>query len=306
MEMIKKVLVEFGLLKPNVIELAIPGSNEKAFAIEVDVSAKYELWDHLRSLKSELGMYPVVSATWGSRSSSWAESVKSEDVFSRFYYLEESPGEDTSPLNLIAKSKSATYESILEEHNKIYSDEIVDSITYYIDGLKTSFGKAPFEQEVLDQMSRGEIKDYFSLNKWFFGWSIKEIGVERLSTESTEFLSWYEPNGQSELLILLPTSNSWEVIAYIHWFGACTSTTEKAISLLRKWNAKYGAEVVAHYGTMLHITVAKKPETTKEAFELAKEHESFAPCTTALPGATLSDLAIALMSRDTWFLHERP
>ena len=306
MEIVKKALADFGLLKPNIIELAIPGSNEKAFAIEVDVNTKYELWEHLRGLKAELGMYPVISATWGGMSSSWAESVKGEDVFSRFYYSEESPGEDTSPLNIITKSKGTIHESILEEHNKIYSEEIVDSISYYIDGLKLSFGKAPFEQEVLDQMARGEIKDYFSLNKWFFDWSIKEIGLEKLSMESTEFLNWYEPSGQSELLILLPTSNSCEIIAYIHWFGACTTNTEKAISLLRKWNAKYGAEVVAHYGTMLHIKVAKKPETTEEAFELAKEHESFAPCTTALPGATLSDLAIALMSRDTWFLHERP
>lgn len=306
MDRVEKALAEFGYAKPNILELDISDTGKKAFAIEIDENTRYELWGHFKNLTSELQMYPIVSATWGSGALSWAENVKCEDVFSRFYYEEEAPDKNVSPVSIIALSESTSYESVLDKHNRVYSRDIVDSTAYYIDGLKRLFGKAPSEQEILDQMSSGRIGDYFDLNKWFFDWSVKEIGVERLSRESAAFLDWYEPVGQRELLLLLPTLNSWEAIAYMHWYGACSTTTEKAISLLRKWNAKYGAEIVAHYGIMLHLVVSRRPSTTGEAFELAKEQESLAPYTTVLSGATLSDLAIALMTRDNWFLHERP
>lgn len=306
MENIIRELEDFGIVSPVIIKLDTPQSGKPAYAIKINSEDRYLIWDHLYNLKLKLNAYPIVCATWGSTSSSWSKSIQTEDVFSRFYFEEESLDGGVSPKNIIEKAEQADWGSILHDHNKVYSKDIVDSISYCIDSLKTIYGKYPSEQDILNQMSNGTIKDYFSLHEWLMEWSEKEVGINRLSQEPTDFLSWYEPCGQEEFIVLLPVTNGWESIAFLHWFGASTTSTPKAMALLKYWNREYGAELVAHYGTILHLRVNKRPRTLQEAFKLAKEQESFAPCTTVLPGATLLELAVALMSKDIWFLHERP
>ncbi|HIK18118.1 MAG TPA: DUF4253 domain-containing protein [Leptolyngbyaceae cyanobacterium M33_DOE_097] len=95
-------------------------------------------------------------------------------------------------------------------------------------------------------------------------------------------------------------------LAYLHWFGAWASGTPVVIGFLKQWHQRYNAELVCHYGTMLQLTVEKRPATPAEAFDLAWQQEALAPCTTLLPGVTLRDHARSLLTVNRWFLHERP
>jgi hypothetical protein len=73
----------------------------------------------------------------------------------------------------------------------------------------------------------------------------------------------------------------------------------------KAWQA-YGAELVAHFGTMLQFVVSRPPQTLDQAFALAVQQNAVAPCTLALPGVSLREHVRALMCVDKWFLHERP
>ena len=74
----------------------------------------------------------------------------------------------------------------------------------------------------------------------------------------------------------------------------------------RRWHDQFGAELVAHYGVMIKFVVRRPPSTLDVAWQLAREQELIAECTTILPGVPLRHHARALVGRDTWFLFERP
>ena len=134
----------------------------------------------------------------------------------------------------------------------------------------------------------------------------ESVPTPAIAQTDTRHLDWYTPDRQTIPLLLLPTQESWNALAYLHWFGACTVGTPVAMRFLRQWHQKYGAELVCHYGTMLQLKVQSRPSTPEEAFELAWQQESLAPCTTILPGVSLREHARALLMVDRWFLHERP
>ncbi|TQV89746.1 DUF4253 domain-containing protein [Aliikangiella coralliicola] len=306
MDVIRKELIEFGLKGSQLVELPIEESKESAYAIEVDKSNKYELWEHFNHIKSKTGFTPVVTTFWGASSGSWLDALKEEDLFMRFPYEGEDDTLDISPKAIIERSKTSSYSALLDEHNAIYSEDLVDHMEFVLDSLQETFGKSPSEKEILELMSKGDIKSYFEFEGWILKWQIKEERGLKQNEDNDSYLDWFNPEGQVEALILLPIQFSYDVLAYIHWFGAENLSTEASIAMLRHWNEAYGAELVAHYGTMLHLKTRNRPSSILDAFNLAKEQESFAPCTTALPGASLRDLTFALMKRDLWFLHERP
>ena len=305
MEQLTKYLVEFGITKPEVIQLSIPKCSEIAYAVKIDSAYRYVLWDYLKDKKDALGLCPLVTATWGS-GSSWKSTIVEEEFFSRYGFNEESARKDLSPQSIISRSRNTKTDSILTDHNKIYSEDLVDQIDYSVEHIRHAYGKSPSEQDVLTAMQSGSVNNYFDLQQWFLKWCLSEIGLDKMSSSDNGYLDWYEPKDQKEAILMLPIKNSFEALAYVHWYGAEGVSTEVAIAMFRKWSEKYQAELVAHYGTMLHVTVATRPDNINESFSLAVEQESLAPCTTALPGAALHEFAVSLMSLNNWFLHERP
>jgi hypothetical protein len=116
---------------------------------------------------------------------------------------------------------------------------------------------------------------------------------------------WYLPDNCT--LLDLPITHSEHAVAYVSFYGAeGKGGHERLIAILRSWRERFGAELVANWGTMLQFAVARPPQTLDEAFVLAIEHDLVAPCTLALPGETVRDHARFLWRRPTWFLHERP
>jgi hypothetical protein len=71
---------------------------------------------------------------------------------------------------------------------------------------------------------------------------------------------------------------------------------------MRQWEQRWGAALVAAWGTMLQFTAQRRPEPGPQAWKLAGQ-------LMAVGGSLQCEqwqLAIALTRGDAWFLHDRP
>ena len=119
---------------------------------------------------------------------------------------------------------------------------------------------------------------------------------------------WYEPRPNDPVgLVLLPIAEPCDAAAYLSFFGAeGDGRHEGLVRLMRDWQQRYGAQLVASWGTMLQFAVTSPPQTLEDAHALALQHVTVAPCTTVMPGVAVRDLAHDLRRSGGWFLHERP
>ena len=128
-----------------------------------------------------------------------------------------------------------------------------------------------------------------------------------VTTDDGEHMVWFEPQGQPTAVVFLPTPHQHETLAHLSFRGAGRSGEPAAlVRVPRSWHERFGAELVAHYSTMLEFVVERPPTDLDAAFDLACEHDAIAPCTLVLPGVSLRQHARSLLGRTTWFLHERP
>jgi hypothetical protein len=280
-------------------QLKIDESDESAFEIKVPRANALDAWQLMRSHLKDTKRYPLLTEGWGS-----------DDYFSRFYYQEEAnEGKlpSISPREIIASVPMANLEAFLEAKRLVKKEDLEGSIDYSLAEIRERFGGCPDRSQIRMLIDNKTIQSTVDLEKWLFNWEFQHFNYEDVMAASdTRYLDWFEPDGQTAILILLPIENGWDSLAYIHWFGACSVGTPVAISFLKRWNQQYNAELVCHYGTMLQLNVGRLPGTPEEAFELAWEQEALAECTTALPGVSLRDHARSLLTVNRWFLHERP
>lgn len=137
-------------------------------------------------------------------------------------------------------------------------------------------------------------------------WLAKEAKGE-LSWAASEMDYWFDPTPQPTAMVFLPSARSAATVAYESWYAEHSELPAAAlVALLERWNAEYGAEVMAHWGTMLQLRVAQPPRGIAQARALAREQLLVAPCTAMLPGTHPEMHAQALLQAKTWFLHERP
>ncbi|NRF70857.1 DUF4253 domain-containing protein [Aquincola sp. S2] len=114
---------------------------------------------------------------------------------------------------------------------------------------------------------------------------------------------WFEPDNAQ--LVFLPTPRSEDALAYLHWYGCLDGGAAGMIALMRRWRERFGAELFAHYGTMLQLVAARPPEQLDAALALAHEHH-LASSRALDFAATLRHYARGLLGHERWFLHERP
>lgn len=115
---------------------------------------------------------------------------------------------------------------------------------------------------------------------------------------STEY--WFVPDSAS--LALLPTSSPWLAPAWLSYFGALGEHAWTVTAALHQWHRRWGAELVASWGTMLQVVPARRPADGEEAWQLAGELKK-------IGGSLQMDqwqLALAVAEGDAWFLHDRP
>ncbi|GAA0812005.1 DUF4253 domain-containing protein [Spirilliplanes yamanashiensis] len=104
-------------------------------------------------------------------------------------------------------------------------------------------------------------------------------------------------------LVLLPTTSQWLAPAWVSYFGAARENGYPAwAAALRQWDERWGAALVAAWGTMLQFVTERRPAPGPQAWDLAGQ-------LMAIGGSLQCEqwqLALALTRSDAWFVHDRP
>ena len=288
----------------------VPAGSNKATAFVIEVTGDAETaWKELRERLERSGRWPVLTLLQSFDCSSWDAQVRSTDVFSRFYFEEErrEGRENDSPEAIVEASRSIDGGRAVAEFPEDDSVTLDDCVSICEEGTEVRFGKVPEIGDSETFLAKHHLKSQKAIERWFLEWELANCDNPlELDQFGLGHLKWYEPTQEKTALVLLPTSRGWEALAYINWFASQGRNSQVLVALLREWSEKYGAELVAHYGTMLQFVVRNPPGSVEEAFEVAWQHHTVAQCTTILPGVSPRDHARALLQTDRWFLHERP
>ena len=224
-------------------------------------------------------------------------------MFNRFPF-DHGAGTDTSIRGILERADAIDPADVIAElaARDARWDPYEHLVTFELESTRRAVGDAPTEATL--RAALGAHTTHEALDRWLLDWEETTGGVK---LEPALYLDWFDPVGLDTAVVLLPTPHSWEAPAYLSFFGAeGPGGAESLIALVRSWHERFGAELVAHFGTMLEFVVNRPPRSLDEAWALAREQELVAPCTTALPGITLREHARSLVDRDTWFIHERP
>lgn len=276
--------------------LAIP-NGEVALAVDIEGSETLEAWRAGRQVVDQTGRWPVAVAAWD-----YGRAVD-ESVFAGWYLPPGTPPPD--PRELAARARSLSHDDALAffPGNDAYWDEDWEpQVRWQLDQTRYHFGEAPPLEEVFALDLRPRMGE---LEAWLMEWE----EARRPTTQPVDggHLGWFDPSPDHCALIFLPTNVSDDAVTYVPFYGAETPDTAAALAaVLRSWRERYGAELVASWGTMLQFVVARPPNTLSDAFALALEQEHVALPTLGLAGVTVRNHARALLERSTWFLHDRP
>jgi len=311
-----EILAETPLANQQLAEIEILDTGEKAFVVEVNSANALDAWHILQNLKTKIGRAPVLLAEFEA-GSNWQQSFKHKtEIFSRFPYEFElynsrQTDQEISPGAIITRAATLDLDSVLRsysEREETYSstEQLQEEIEREVDVTQQNYGTAPTISEVTKALEDKK-PTLPQIESFLFHWENKHVDARQLEVSADlDSVDWYEPNSGMGI-ILLPTLNNWNALAYISFFGAeGVGEAEKVMTVLQSWQQRFGAELVAHYGTMLQFVVQHPPSTLETAFQLAWEQYMIAPCTLELPGITLREHARVLLQTQRWFLHERP
>ncbi|GAB4210335.1 MAG: hypothetical protein OHK0012_00360 [Synechococcales cyanobacterium] len=269
--------------------VGIPDSEETALAMAVPSEQAEAAWRWWRDRLPVTQRYPLITVSWMGQAplGDWIASVLDP------FYFQEEYGADTSPARRLAEAETYGAEAeaaFLAERAQFETYDRVRQLTAAVLDCQSRYGRSP---------TMPPLATIIDLERFLLEWE-EEQGFQ--PDVSLDYLSWFDPGDQPTAVVLLPTSQGWQTLAYLSRWGG----SRHAMPLLRKWQEHYGLELVSHYGTMLQGLVARRPLTVAAAFAVATEHFAIAPCTLQLPGVTVRDHARALLHLDRWFLHERP
>jgi len=290
-------------------EISILDSEHQAMLIELEASDLQESWSTARALVDKTGRWPVAVTCWDASSQgTWAERFVAEDLFNRSYFTEGADGLDVSPQALCDRAGSLDLAEFLsrdgaEEAEMEPLDEVLEDM---LEQTAETFGEAPSVDDIENARQSGaKITTAAELDRWLAGWERSRFPDRVMNRDEIGTEDWFEPDGPCALL-LLPVETGADALAYVSWYAGAGRDDAELIALLRSWQRDFGAELVAHWGTMLQLKVHQPPDNENQAWQLAREHTLAAPCTILLPGTPLRDYARALVGSDRWFLHERP
>lgn len=280
---------------------------ETVFVLDVGARAR-EAWSLLRSCVARTERWPVLANLFANKTAPWAVQVRQADLFIRHGFSQENRNgrRGDSPDAVIEASAGL---DVAAAFAGFRADDSITTEEYLEVAVQESvnrFGTAPRIDDALDFLSENRLYSFKDIERWFLDWEIATFPAAlELPEAGLAHLQWYEPR-ESHALVLMPSDRGWEVPAYVSFYGAHQCNSQFVVALLKEWNDRYGAELVAHYGTMLQFQTTRRPQTAEEAFHLAWQQHLIAPCTTILPGVSVRDHARALLHTNQWFLHERP
>ncbi|MEW2356080.1 DUF4253 domain-containing protein [Spirillospora sp. NPDC029432] len=100
---------------------------------------------------------------------------------------------------------------------------------------------------------------------------------------------------------LVPAGRGADALALAGWDGPCNHTnhTQEISAVLRSWEDRFGARVVAVGFATLMVSVAAPPVTAEHAVRVAAEHFAFCP-DNWVDHSTLEDYAETILKADHW------
>lgn len=314
-EQLQAVLATTVLGRSRLGQIRVPGSGESVFVLEApEGSDTLQMWQAARALLPQTGRWPVLHFSGGDGRYDWDAPDSdgyAEDLFSRYYYEEEERDgrAGDAPADVLAaagKVDLAAARQAIGPDDSVTLDDLMDMA---VEETQGTWGQAPSASEQQALLKTLAPDDQEGVERWMLEWELTHCPEPlALPEHGQSHMDWFEPDPayEQQVLLLMPVAQGHQVPAYIHWYGATRRNSQWAVALLERWQERHGAELVAHYGTMLHFVVQRPPEDIGAAFELACEHQLAAPCTTLLPGVSLRNHARALRMANRWFLHERP
>ena len=290
-------------------ELATANASETgsiAFVLKIESSQSDALWRLARKLLPATGRWPIVSMLHHCEAFDWSEIIESQDIFSRFYYREEDETENVAPESIVASSEDLDmrfgYEKAYRSRAEYF--DLDETIEYELSKTKIWSGFCPKHAEVASVAENvSDERAEEKIDNFLLDWELKRSVTGSLDETR---LDWYEHNEDPCSLIFLPTSKGYEALAYIHWYGSLDLGAAFHVALHKEWNDVYGAELKAHYGTMLQFTVNNPPDEVHSAWQLANQHDLISPYTLGACGITIRHYAMGLIGYDRWIFHERP
>lgn len=280
------------------IELPVPQSDRTALAASVNYKTAMTLWELAMTLKPATKRSPVIVLNFGIENSDWKQSLIEENLFDRELIRLEHYNGDRIGLSvdeLVAGADNVDLAYAYHERDSLSYESIAEYLSYGVDDIDDST-RASIE----NQINPSDIGAYARVEKL-----VAEHIIDKSGLPAPCPIEWYEPSGSDQLLLfLMPTRHSWEIPAYLPWYGAEGTGTEVTVAQLKAWHEQYSAELVCHYLTMLQLTVSRRPDSIDEAIDLVYAQNSLASCT--LGCSSTAEYAAALMHSDKWFLHERP
>lgn len=185
-------------------------------------------------------------------------------------------------------------DDILEEYFEILEEE--EFSLKDILGMELESGKDILSRR-LEEYTIDE--DAFDMDEFIGEFDGKPERIEKFSAFSD-----YRTEGNVEtILFMVPTTNPWELVAYIPFGGwnECPPI-EMMMAICKYWYEKYGATPVTISHDVMEMQISK-PIGEREALSVAKEHYAFTPdrvdqCTTT---GTLSELAACLAVSQIWY-----
>jgi Domain of unknown function (DUF4253) len=103
-------------------------------------------------------------------------------------------------------------------------------------------------------------------------------------------------------ILIFPASADHEIPAFAGWGDWNENPPpEVHVAMLKKWNEKYGAELVGMTGDVLNLRVSRRPVTKEEALALAEEMYHYCGDIVTQGVGDLAVLAAMLMVSDYWY-----
>jgi len=275
-----------------------------AYVLNVSSKDVDMLWSVARKLVDVTGRWPVLSVLFLSTHSDWNSAVAEADLFSRFYFNEDTGDGLVAPDQIVQKSEKVDVEAAVKLAYRTQDEyfELDNEIEFQILATQRRYGRAPDKAELLNAVSHihsDRAKE--AIESYLLEWERRHPG-EGNPLDGRQDWFYDDPCA----LVFLPTPDSWKALAYMHWYGSIGLGSDFHVALHKDWLERYGAELCANHGTMLQFKVRRPPTVFEDAWSLANLHDQISPNSLSAPGITVRHYAAGLIGCDRWFFHERP
>lgn len=188
--------------------ISIPGEQDLAIAVSCDPDGVLAAWQCLRDVLDQTERWPVVVAGW--------DGPIGSDEFSRFPF-DHGAGGDTSVQGILARAEMIDSNDVLADLARIDDarDPFEDLEPFELSRTMDFTGSAPTADDI--RRALGPRPTRAQLDRWLLDWE-EAHGSGHL--EAWTYLDWFEPEDMDTAVILLPTPHSWQVPAYLSFFGA--------------------------------------------------------------------------------------